>query len=110
MPAPEIERAAPDVVPEGPLQEPAAETAATLPMTGAAPEPVANPDTGSIEESVPPVRRSALPLALAWLLTGAVLGALAWLAVDRRGVIVEAWPPSVRAYVLLDRLTQRAVP
>ena len=46
----------------------------------------------------PPVRRD-WRLAVAWMLTLAVLGGLGWLAVTQRAALIKAWPPSERAYI-----------
>lgn len=38
------------------------------------------------------------PLVAAWCLSALVLAGLAWMLVVRRAEIMQAWPPSQRAY------------
>jgi hypothetical protein len=67
----------------------------------AAADTVELPDDRAPVAEAPPRRA---PLILAWMLSLAVLGALGWLAIDRRGEVMRAWPPSIRGYVALGLL------
>lgn len=72
------------------------------------PAPVLSPgppaDVPIVAEAPP--GRSGWLLPIAWCLTIAVLAGLAWLAVDRRTQLIQAWPPIERAYIALG-LTPR---
>jgi len=52
-------------------------------------------------QNAPPPRKGGLGLAVAWVLSFAVLAALAWSAYDYRIAVMNAWPPSIRLYTLL---------
>jgi len=54
---------------------------------------------GKVRPPQPPVEPVAL--AMAWVLTVFVIVSLGWGAVRWRGEVMEAWPPSQRAYSAL---------
>ncbi len=89
--------AAPVAAPQ-PLPEP--EPPPSMPP----PAPVAlapQPEPRAPEPRTRRPSRGNRPLALAWLLSLAVLAAGAWLAVNRRPDVVSVWPASERAYMAL---------
>jgi predicted Zn finger-like uncharacterized protein len=89
----------------------AAELPGILPAAAAVPEALpAPPAIAPLSSPAPARRRSKAPLAAAWLLTIAVLAGLGWAAFDRRAVIMEAWPPSIRVYAALGLVTPSADP
>jgi hypothetical protein len=46
-------------------------------------------------------RLAVVPLVVAWALTIALVGAGGWGAYEYRGKVIQAWPPSQRAYAAL---------
>ncbi len=100
--APVPERAAvadpPPLPPPDPDPPPPAPTplVALRPVAPPAPAPPPPPPEPAAEPA-----RGRAGVMLAWLLTFAVLGGLGWLAVTRRAEVMQAWPPSERAYALL---------
>jgi len=75
----------------------------------ARPPPTRGPSHHSPIDPPPPAERlvepapsrPAAPVALAWLLSLAVLGAAGWAGYRYRAEIVEAWPPAARLYAAI---------
>jgi predicted Zn finger-like uncharacterized protein len=80
----------PDLEPFESSPEPSPESSKVMPeLTG----------RGQILQQRPPVEPVAL--AMAWVLTVFVMISIGWGAVRWRGEVMEAWPPSRRAYSVL---------
>ena len=59
------------------------------------------PGASELHRTREPAVAAARRVAIAWVLSIAVLGAAAWGAYARRGDVVRVWPPSERAYLAL---------
>ena len=98
------------VLAENPLAEPSQPlpevSRDTVDEPGPAPAlPPGPPADAPIVAEAPPGRTGWL-LPIAWCLSIAILAGLAWLAVDRRAQLIQAWPPIERAYIAVG-LTPR---
>jgi predicted Zn finger-like uncharacterized protein len=83
-----------------PVATPTAERGPPAPAAGRAPPPLP-PLPPWRPQAAEPAPRSGASLALAWLLSLAVLGAAGWATVHFHAEIVEAWPPAARLYAAL---------
>ena len=91
-------------VPPEPDPSPVPETVPEPPSPPPSPPPDLAPESAPFDAragSQPQARRRFSALGLAWALSITILLACAWAAYAGRNGIMQAWPPSARAYATL---------
>lgn len=108
-----FKEAAPADAPQAPVPEALPDAPVPAPAPPAAPDPVAPevPESAAVPTLMPagPVqasRRGSGVIVLAWVASFALLGAAGYMAVTYRAALMQAWPPSIRAYAVLGLVRQ----
>lgn len=110
-PVAKVDAARPVPVEETPTPAPRLPPTLPEPVVASTIPPLDQPE--SVPEAAPapatptrPARRGNVLVALAWVASLAVLGAAGYVAVTYRAAVMQAWPPSIRAYAALGLLRQ----